>query len=144
MLQCACVFVHSCMCLYTQTYTLSMHDTDARTNHAQAKTRSLKANPSKVACEKATRRLKAILLKASRLGVSTAEVAKLPTAKNFVTRRDHGWKLFIFLCLMFSGGVIVAVICTARKGCSRIEDIVSGFFLKLKILIKIGSSWINK
>lgn len=81
-----------------------------------------------MACEKASRRLRTILVKASRLGVSTTEVAKLPSAKKLIPQRDHGWKLAVFLLVMFGGGVIVALACTARKGCSKLEEIVSNIF----------------
>jgi len=99
-------------------------------DHVHVKSRSAsKSNPTKMACEKASRRLRTILVRASRIGVSTAEVARLPTAKKLIPQRDHGWKLAVFLLLMFGGGVIVALVCTARKGCSKLEDIVSCFFL---------------
>lgn len=79
-----------------------------------------------MACEKASRRLRATLLKATRCGVSTAEVAGLPSAKKLVSQRDHDWKLAVLLLLMFGGGIIVALVCTtSSRGCSRIEDIVS-------------------
>ncbi|KAK2585630.1 hypothetical protein KPH14_010254 [Odynerus spinipes] len=80
-------------------------------------------NPTKVGCEKASRRLRTILVKASRLGVSTAEVARLPATKKLLPQRDHGWRLAVFLLLMFCGGVIVALVCTTRRGCSKLEDI---------------------
>ncbi|XP_076180541.1 uncharacterized protein LOC143153347 isoform X1 [Ptiloglossa arizonensis] len=93
-------------------------------DHVQVKSRSAsKSNPTKMACEKASRRLRTVLVKASRLGVSTTEVARLPTAKKLIPQRDHGWKLAVFLLLMFCGGVIVAWACTARKGCSKLEEI---------------------
>lgn len=95
-------------------------------DHVHVKSRSAsKTNPAKMGCEKASKRLRTILVKASRLGVSTAEVASLPAAKQLFPQRDHGWKLAVFLLLMFGGGVIVALVCTARKGCSKLEDIVS-------------------
>lgn len=95
-------------------------------DHVHVKSRSAsKSNPTKMGCEKASRRLRTILVKASRLGVSTTEVARLPAAKKLIPQRDHGWKLAVFLLLMFGGGVIVALVCTARKGCSKLEDIVS-------------------
>jgi len=97
-------------------------------DHVHVKSRSAsKTNPTKVACEKASRRLRTILVRASRIGVTTAEVARLPAAKKLIPQRDHGWKLAVFLLLMFGGGVIVALVCTARKGCSKLEDIVSRF-----------------
>ncbi|KYN16972.1 hypothetical protein ALC57_10744 [Trachymyrmex cornetzi] len=93
-------------------------------DHVHVKSRSAsKSNPTKMACEKASRRLRTILVRASRIGVSTTEVARLPAAKKFIPQRDHGWKLAVFLLLMFGGGVIVALVCTARKGCSKLEDI---------------------
>ena len=92
------------------------------------KSSSRSSNPSKMACDKATRRLRSTLVKATRLGVSTSEVASLASAKRLIPQRDHGWRLAVFLLLMFGGGVIVAVVCMARKGCSRIEDIVSNVF----------------
>lgn len=100
-------------------------------DHVHVKTRSASksSNPTKMACEKASRRLRATLVKASRLGVSTSEVASLASAKRLIPQRDHGWRLAVFLLLMFGGGVIVALVCMARKGCSRIEDIVSISFL---------------
>lgn len=93
--------------------------------HVRSRSSASKSNPTKMACEKASRRLRTILVKASRFGVSTAEVARLPAAKKLIPQRDHGWKLAVFLLLMFGGGVIVALICTTRKGCSKLEDIVS-------------------
>ena len=96
-----------------------------------------KSNPTKMACEKASRRLRTILVRASRVGVSTAEVARLPAAKKLIPQRDHGWKLAVFLLLMFGGGVIVALVCTARKGCSKLEDIVSCFISLLFININV-------
>ncbi|XP_012289104.1 uncharacterized protein LOC105704461 [Orussus abietinus] len=93
-------------------------------DHVHVKARSTsRSNPSKMACEKASRRLRTVLFKASRLGVNGAEVANLTSAKRLLPRRDHGWKLAVFLVLMLAGGVIVALVCTAREGCSRIEDI---------------------
>ncbi|KAL0107203.1 hypothetical protein PUN28_015612 [Cardiocondyla obscurior] len=93
-------------------------------DHVHVKSRSAsKSNPTKMACEKASRRLRTILVRASRIGVSTAEVARLPAAKKLIPQRDHGWKLAVFLLLMFGGGVIVVLVCTARKGCSKLEDI---------------------
>ncbi|KZC07169.1 hypothetical protein WN55_08551 [Dufourea novaeangliae] len=76
-----------------------------------------------MACEKATRKLRTILVKASRIGVPTTEVARLPTAKKLIPQRDHGWKLAVFLLLMLGGGMIVALACTARKGCTKLEEI---------------------
>jgi len=103
-----------------------------------------KSNPTKMACEKASRRLRTILVRASRIGVSTAEVARLPTAKKLIPQRDHGWKLAVFLLLMFGGGVIVALVCTARKGCSKLEDIVSCFFLMyLYFFMNIMNVYLN-
>lgn len=84
-----------------------------------------------MACEKASKRLRTILVKASRLGISTTEVAKLPSAKKLIPQRDHGWKLAVFLLVMFGGGVIVALACTARKGCSKLEEIVSSISIVL-------------
>ncbi|XP_066588296.1 uncharacterized protein [Prorops nasuta] len=94
-------------------------------DHVHVKSRSMgkAGNPSKMGCEKASKRLGTILVRASRLGVATTEVAGLPTAKKLVPQRDHGWKLAVFLLLMFLGGVIVALVCTSRRGCSKIEDI---------------------
>ncbi|XP_046737272.1 uncharacterized protein LOC124406014 [Diprion similis] len=93
-------------------------------DHVHVRTRpTSKSNPSKMACEKAARRLRTLLFKASRLGVSAGDVAGLPSARKLVPQRDHGWKIAVFLILMFGGGVIVALVCTARRGCSRIEDI---------------------
>ncbi|XP_029043789.2 uncharacterized protein LOC114876457 [Osmia bicornis bicornis] len=91
--------------------------------HVKSLRSASRSNPTKMACEKATRRLRTILVKASRLGVSTTEVARLPSAKKLIPQRDHGWKLAVFLLLMFGGGVIVALACTARKGCSKLEEI---------------------
>lgn len=96
-----------------------------------------RSNPAKMACEKASKRLRTILVKASRLGVSTTEVAKLPSAKKLIPQRDHGWKLAVFLLVMFGGGVIVALACTARKGCSKLEEIVSSIS-KLYLIIVIN------
>ncbi|KAK1121086.1 hypothetical protein K0M31_010866 [Melipona bicolor] len=93
--------------------------------HVKSSRSTSRSNPAKMACEKASRRLRTILVKASRLGVSTMEVAKLPSAKKLIPQRDHGWKLAVFLLVMFGGGVIVALACTARKGCSKLEEIVS-------------------
>lgn len=99
---------------------------ESQMDHVHVKSRSAsKSNPTKMACEKASRRLRTILVRASRLGVSTSDVARLPAAKKLIPQRDHGWKLAVFLLLMFGGGVIVALVCTARKGCSKLEDIVS-------------------
>ncbi|XP_076678821.1 uncharacterized protein LOC143374522 [Andrena cerasifolii] len=93
-------------------------------DHVHMKSRSSsKSNPTKMGCEKATRRLRTILVKASRLGVSTTDVARLPSAKKLIPQRDHGWKLAVFLLLMFGGGMIVALACTVRKGCSKLEEI---------------------
>ncbi|OXU19496.1 hypothetical protein TSAR_012377 [Trichomalopsis sarcophagae] len=80
---------------------------------------------SRMACEKASRKLRATLLKAARLGVSSSEIASLPAAKKIVSQRDHDWKLAVLLLLMFGGGVIVALVCTTSRGCSKLEDIVS-------------------
>ena len=114
-------------------------------DHVHVKSRSAsKSNPTKMACEKASRRLRTILVRASRIGVSTAEVARLPTAKKLIPQRDHGWKLAVFLLLMFGGGVIVALVCTARKGCSKLEDIVSCFFLMyLYFFMNIMNVYLN-
>ncbi|XP_015428588.1 PREDICTED: uncharacterized protein LOC107185430 [Dufourea novaeangliae] len=93
-------------------------------DHVHVKSRSAsKSNPTKMACEKATRKLRTILVKASRIGVPTTEVARLPTAKKLIPQRDHGWKLAVFLLLMLGGGMIVALACTARKGCTKLEEI---------------------
>lgn len=97
---------------------------DRAKHHVQMKTKSSKENPSKMACEKASRRLRTILVKASRLSVNTAEVLTLPSARKLISRKDH-WGLAVFVILMFGGGVIVALMCTTRRGCSRIEEIVS-------------------
>lgn len=98
-------------------------------DHVHVKSRSSSNsksnNTTKVGCEKASRRLRTILVKASRLGVSTSEVAGLPAAKKLFPQKDHGWRLAVFLLLMFAGGVIVALVCTTRRGCSKLEDIVS-------------------
>ncbi|XP_011494398.1 PREDICTED: uncharacterized protein LOC105359479 [Ceratosolen solmsi marchali] len=84
---------------------------------------SKSSSGTRMACEKASRRLRATLLKASRLGVTTADLARLPAAKRIVSQRDHDWKLAVLLLLMFGGGVIVALVCTTSRGCSKIEDI---------------------
>lgn len=114
-------------------------------DHVHVKSRSAsKSNPTKMACEKASRRLRTILVRASRIGVSTAEVARLPTAKKLIPQRDHGWKLAVFLLLMFGGGVIVALVCTARKGCSKLEDIVScSFLIYLYFFMNIMNVYLN-
>ncbi|XP_017789882.1 PREDICTED: uncharacterized protein LOC108572193 [Habropoda laboriosa] len=91
--------------------------------HVKSSRSTSRSNPTKMACEKASRRLRTILVRASRLGVSTTEVARLASAKRLIPQRDHGWKLAVFLLLMFGGGVIVALACTARKGCSKLEEI---------------------
>ncbi|KAG6797933.1 hypothetical protein HZU73_06725 [Apis mellifera caucasica] len=91
--------------------------------HVKSSRSTSRSNPAKMACEKASKRLRTILVKASRLGVSTTEVAKLASAKKLIPQRDHGWKLAVFLLVMFGGGVIVALACTARKGCSKLEEI---------------------
>ncbi|PBC32892.1 hypothetical protein APICC_07312 [Apis cerana cerana] len=108
--------------------------------HVKSSRSTSRSNPAKMACEKASKRLRTILVKASRLGVSTTEVAKLASAKKLIPQRDHGWKLAVFLLVMFGGGVIVALACTARKGCSKLEEIVSSisniFLLSLLIDIK--------
>ncbi|XP_014236415.1 uncharacterized protein LOC106658808 [Trichogramma pretiosum] len=78
---------------------------------------------TRMACEKASRKLRATLLKAARIGVTTNELARLPSAKKIVSQRDHDWKLAVLLLLMFGGGVIVALVCTTSRGCSKIEDI---------------------
>lgn len=83
------------------------------------------SSSSRMACEKASRKLRATLLKAARLGVSSNEIASLPAAKKIVSQRDHDWKLAVLLLLMFGGGVIVALVCTTSRGCSKLEDIVS-------------------
>lgn len=105
--------------------------------HVKSSRSTSRSNPAKMACEKASKRLRTILVKASRLGVSTTEVAKLASAKKLIPQRDHGWKLAVFLLVMFGGGVIVALACTARKGCSKLEEIVSSisniFLLSLLI-----------
>ncbi|KAF7383289.1 hypothetical protein HZH68_015138 [Vespula germanica] len=97
-------------------------------DHVHVKSRSSSNsksnNTTKVGCEKASRRLRTILVKASRLGVSTSEVAGLPAAKKLFPQKDHGWRLAVFLLLMFAGGVIVALVCTTRRGCSKLEDIL--------------------
>nr|KAF7398172.1 hypothetical protein H0235_016180 [Vespula pensylvanica] len=99
-------------------------------DHVHVKSRSSSNsksnNTTKVGCEKASRRLRTILVKASRLGVSTSEVAGLPAAKKLFPQKDHGWRLAVFLLLMFAGGVIVALVCTTRRGCSKLEDIWYG------------------
>lgn len=108
--------------------------------HVKSSRSTSRSNPAKMACEKASKRLRTILVKASRLGVSTTEVAKLASAKKLIPQRDHGWKLAVFLLVMFGGGVIVVLACTARKGCSKLEEIVSSisniFLLSLLIDIK--------
>ncbi|KAF7996653.1 hypothetical protein HCN44_002299 [Aphidius gifuensis] len=93
-------------------------------DHVHVKTKSMaRSNSSKMACEKASRRLKATLHKANKLGVTTTEIAKLPSAKKLITERDHGWRLAVFMILMFVGGVVIALVCIAKNGCTRIEDI---------------------
>ena len=84
-------------------------------------------SPSRMACEKASRKLRATLVKAARWGVSNGELARLPAAKKIASQRDRDWKLAVLLLLMFGGGVIVALVCTTSRGCSKIEDIVSTF-----------------
>ncbi|KAL2713323.1 hypothetical protein V1478_017021 [Vespula squamosa] len=103
--------------------------------HVKSKSNSKGNNTTKSSCEKASRRLRTILVKASRLGVSTAEVAKLPAAKKLIPQKNHSWRLTVFLFLMFAGGVIVALVCTARTGCTRLEDISLG-----DIKVEAGSS----
>ena len=103
-----------------------MHNTAKQVNHhVQMKTKSSKGNPSKMACEKASRRLRTILVRASRLGVNTAEATTLPSAKKLISRKDHGWRLAVFVILMFGGLVIVTLICTILRSCSRTEEVVS-------------------
>lgn len=100
-------------------------------DHVQVKTKyTSRSNPSKMACEKASRRLRATLLKATRMGIDSKEVAGLPSAKKLIPQRDHGWRLAVFMVLMFGGSVVVALVCMAKNGCSRIEDIVSTIYLK--------------
>ena len=106
-----------------------MRNTEEQVNHhVQVKTKSSRGHIYKMACEKASRRLKTTLLKASRLGVTTVEVTRLPSAKKLISRKDHSWRLAVLVILMFVGGIVAALICTARSGCSRIEEIVSKEF----------------
>ncbi|XP_063976368.1 uncharacterized protein LOC135162128 isoform X3 [Diachasmimorpha longicaudata] len=91
--------------------------------HVRAKSMA-RSNSTKMACEKATKRLRGTLCKATRLGVSSAEVAGLPSTKRLIPQRlDHGWRLAVFMVLMFGGGVVVALVCMAKNGCTRMEDI---------------------
>ncbi|XP_074115636.1 uncharacterized protein LOC141538177 isoform X2 [Cotesia typhae] len=95
-------------------------------DHIHVKTKFVSrsaSNSSKMACEKASKRLKSTLLKATRLGITTTEVAGLSSAKRLIPQRDHGWRLAVFMILMFGGGVVVALVCMAKNGCSRLEDI---------------------
>lgn len=84
-------------------------------------------NSPKMGSEKAARRLRTIILRSSRLGLTVCEIAALPGAKKFYPRRgDHRWKISVFIVIIIGAGLAVALLCTAaRRKCFRIEDIVS-------------------
>ena len=97
--------------------------------HYREQSRNSRNNSSKMACEKANRRLNATLAKASRFGLTSTDLASLPSVKRIISHRDHDWKLGVLMLFTFAAGVILALLCTSNnKSCStRIEDIVSLF-----------------
>ncbi|XP_014212756.1 uncharacterized protein LOC106642483 [Copidosoma floridanum] len=103
-----------------------MHETGERHHHVRSAA-TAKGASSRMACEKASRRLRATLLKAERLGLSAGELAQLSAAKRIVAQRQHDWRmgLLLLLLFMFGGGLIVALFCTrgGASSCSKIEDI---------------------
>lgn len=98
-------------------------------DHAHCKSKSgsnsKNNNTTKVGYEKAAKRLRTILMRASRLGISKSEVAGLASARKLFPQRDSNLRLVIYFSLVLIGSIIVALICTARKGCTKQEDIVS-------------------
>lgn len=68
-----------------------------------------------MSCEKASRRLKFLLSKTKRLGLSTDEVVGLPAAKRLlsarVTAASTVWTILAMIALILGGGTILIFFC---------------------------------
>lgn len=83
----------------------------------------LSRRTSRRSCEKASRRLRSLLFKARRLGLTTEEVVELPAVKKLLPNRaapaSATWTTLAMIALILGGGVIVlALICApcVRRG----------------------------
>jgi len=76
----------------------------------------LSKRTSKKSCEKASRRLRSLVAKARRWGLTTEEVAELPAIKKLVptrvTSNSTPWTTLAMIALVLGGGIILAYICT--------------------------------
>ncbi|TGZ49983.1 Uncharacterized protein DBV15_11607 [Temnothorax longispinosus] len=75
----------------------------------------LSKRTSKRSCEKASRRLRSLIAKARRWGLTTKEVAELPAMKKLVpTRITSGsatWTTLAMIALILGSGMVLAYIC---------------------------------
>ncbi|KYN07561.1 hypothetical protein ALC62_01763, partial [Cyphomyrmex costatus] len=76
----------------------------------------LSKRTSKKSCEKASRRLRSLIAKTRRWGLTTEEVAELPTIKKLVPTRvtssSNIWTTLAMIALVLGGGIILTYICT--------------------------------
>lgn len=70
---------------------------------------------SKRSCEKASRRLRSLIAKARRWGLTTGEVAELPAIKRLVPNRVNpssaARTTLAMILLLLGGGIVLAYIC---------------------------------
>lgn len=75
----------------------------------------LSKRTSKRSCEKASRRLRTLIAKARRWGLTTEEVAELPAIKKLVPTRitssSARWTTLAMIALVLGGGMVLAYIC---------------------------------
>lgn len=75
----------------------------------------LSRRTSKRSCEKASRRLRSLIAKARRWGLTTEEVAELPVTKRLVPTRvtstSATWTTLAMVALILGGGIVLAFIC---------------------------------
>ncbi|KAG6796775.1 hypothetical protein HZU73_08183 [Apis mellifera caucasica] len=76
-----------------------------------------------MSCEKASRRLKFLLGKARRSGLSTDEIVDLPAAKRLLSTRvtpfSTVWTILAMLALILGGGAVLIFFCAPCAAKSR-------------------------
>ncbi|KAK2580885.1 hypothetical protein KPH14_005955 [Odynerus spinipes] len=76
---------------------------------------------SRMSCEKASRRLRYLIAKAKRLGLTTEEVAELPAIKRLVPARvmSSTWMTLFMIVLILGGSFVLVFLCAPCVARSR-------------------------
>ena len=79
-----------------------------------------------MSCEKASKRLRILIAKAKRLGISQEEVADLPTAKKLTTVRvtSFTWSILAAIGIIILGGSLFLIyLCNPCNGRRIVQDV---------------------